>query len=121
MKRGVLTAIALGLILIFQSFALMPFNSTNDAVQLSWAISGELKEFAEKVKTLVEGATVIVIDGSGKMLFGKMTDNNGELKLVLPNGGYKITIQANNYKKLTESIQIKGDMQKTFELVRTNQ
>jgi hypothetical protein len=71
-------------------------------------------------KRPVEGATVIIIDSSSKVLAGKTTDSNGEIRLSVSSGNYKVTIQANSYNKLVETLQIHDDIQKTFELTRTS-
>ena len=79
-----------------------------------------LKVTDRERKRPIEGATVIIIDSSGKVVAGKTTDNNGEIKLIVSTGMYKVTIQANSYNKLVESLEVKGDMQRTFELTRTS-
>jgi hypothetical protein len=71
-------------------------------------------------KRPVEGAIVIIIDSSAKVLARKTTDSNGEIMLSVSSGNYKVTIQANSYNKLVETLQIHGDIQKTFELTRTS-
>ncbi|GEM_PF-6719758 len=79
-----------------------------------------LKVADRERKRPVEGATIIIIDSSGKVVAGKTTDNNGEIKLIVSSGMYKVTIQANSYNKLVESLEVQGDMQRTFELTRTS-
>ncbi|MGH9921929.1 MAG: carboxypeptidase regulatory-like domain-containing protein [Nitrososphaerales archaeon] len=86
---------------------------TNDNALMLKVVDGNSKR-------PVEGATVIIIDSSGKVLAGKTTDSNGEIKLIVSSGIYKVTIQANSYNKLVETLQIHGDTQKTFELTRTS-
>jgi hypothetical protein len=79
-----------------------------------------LKVTDRERKLPVEGATVIIIDSSGKVVAGKTTDNKGEIKLIVSSGMYKVTIQADSYNKLVESLEVQGDVQRTFELTRTS-
>jgi hypothetical protein len=71
-------------------------------------------------KRPVEGATVIIINSSGKVLASKTTDSNGEIILLLSHGNYKVVIQADGYNKLVESLELQGYMQKTVELTHSS-
>ncbi len=79
-----------------------------------------LKVVDRSSKRPVEGAVVIIINSSGKVLAGKTTDSNGEIRLIVSLGNYKVTIQADNYNKLVESLEVHGNTQKAFELTRTS-
>lgn len=87
--------------------------STHDNILILKVVDGSSKR-------VVEGAAVIIIDGSGKMLAGKITDSKGEISLILSRGNYKIAIQADGYNKLVESLEVQGDIQKTVELTHSS-
>jgi hypothetical protein len=98
-------------------------EGTEEAVKSQPATNNNsliLKVLDRNSKRPVEDATVIVIDSSGKVRAGKTTDGNGEIKLIVSSGNYRVTIQANSYNKLVETLQVDGDIKKTFELTRTS-
>jgi len=58
----------------------------------------------------------IVYDTSGKITGVKTTGGDGTVQLELFNGEYNITLQANDYSKASGTLQVNGNMEKTFEL-----
>jgi hypothetical protein len=70
----------------------------------------------KQTKSSVGGATIIVSNDIGRIVYKKTTTNTGVREIFLPAGDYVVTIQAKDYYKLIRGLHVDMDMEQIVEL-----